>query len=87
MMLIFRGILGPYFSLLELLRSAGYILLPVGRTFSFNMADLTQFFREIQTAKYFDSILTRLPIEDLEKMTMQFKDQMKEIVIGEKYDC
>ena len=87
MMLFFRGILGPYFSLLELLRSAGYILPPVGRTFSFNMADLTQFFREIQTAKYFDSILTRLPIEDLEKMTMQLKDQMKEIVIGEKYDC
>ena len=51
------------------------------------MADLTQFFREIQRAEYFDSILARLSIEDLEKMTMQFEDQMKEIVIGEKYDC
>ena len=30
------------------------------------MADLTQFFREIQRAEYFDSILVRLPIEDLE---------------------
>ena len=58
-----------------------------GKTFSFNMADLTQFFREIQRAEYFDSILARLSIEDLEKMTMQFEDQMKEIVIGEKYDC
>ena len=44
------------------------------------MADLTQFFREIQRAEYFDSILTRLPIEDLEKITMQIEDQMKEIV-------
>ena len=51
------------------------------------MADLTQFFREIQRVEYFDSILARLSIEDLEKMTMQFEDQMKEIVIGEKYDC
>ena len=37
-----------------------------GNKFSFNMADLTQFFREIQRAEYFDSILVRLPIEDLE---------------------
>ena len=51
------------------------------------MADITQFFREIQRADYFDFILARLSIEDLEKMTMQFEDQMKEIVIGEKYDC
>ena len=51
------------------------------------MADLTQFFREIQRAEYFDSILARLSIEDLEKMTMQFEGQMKEIVIGEKDDC
>ena len=51
------------------------------------MADLTQFFRETERAEYFDSILARLSIEDLEKMTMQFEDQMKEIVIGEKYDC
>ena len=58
-----------------------------GKIFSFNMADLTHFFREIQRVEYFDSILARLSIEDLEKMTMQFEDQMKEIVIGEKYDC
>ena len=51
------------------------------------MANLTQFFREIERAEYFDSILAPLSIEDLEKMTMQFEDQMKEIVIGEKYDC
>ena len=51
------------------------------------MAVLTQFFREIQRAEYFDSILARLSIEDLEKMTMQFEDQMREIVIREKYDC
>ena len=51
------------------------------------MADLTQFFREIQRAEYFDSILARLSIENLEKMTMQFEDQMKDLVIGEKYDC
>ena len=51
------------------------------------MADLTQFFREIQRAEYFDSILARLSIENLEKMTMQFEDQMKNLVIGEKYDC
>ena len=76
------------FSLLELLRSIGYISPPcAGKTFSFNMADLTQFFGEIQRAEYFDSILARLSIEDLEKMTMQFEDQMKEIVLGEKYDC
>ena len=49
--------------------------------------DLTQFFREIQRAEYFDSILARLPNEDLKKITMQFEDQTKEIVIGEKYDC
>ena len=79
----FRGI----FSLLELLRSVGYILPCAGKTFNFNIADLTQFFREIQRAEYFGSILARLSIEDLEKMTMQFEDQMKEIVIGEKYDC
>ena len=58
-----------------------------GKRLSFNMADLTQFFREIERAEYFDSILARLSIEDLEKMTMQIEDQMKEIVIGEKYDC
>ena len=58
-----------------------------GKTFSFNMAVLTQFFREIQRVEYFDSILARLSIEDLEKMTMQFEDQMREIVTGEKYDC
>ena len=63
-----------------------YILLRAGKTFSFNMADLTQFLKEIQRAEYFDSILARLSIEDLEKITMQFEDQMKEIVIGEKYD-
>ena len=76
-----------YFGLLEFLRSVSYILPRVGKTFSFKMADLTQFFREIERAEYFDSILVRLSIEDLEKMTMQFEDQMKEIVIGEKYDC
>ena len=48
------------------------------------MAVLTQFFREIQRAEYFDSILARFSIEDLEN---QFEDQMREIVIGEKYDC
>ena len=51
------------------------------------MADLTQFFSEIQRAEYFDFILARLSIEDLEKMTMQFEDQIKEIVTGEKYHC
>ena len=50
------------------------------------MADLTQLLKEIQRAEYFDSILARLSIEDLEKMTMQFEDQMKEIVIGQKDD-
>ena len=37
-----------YSSLLELLRSVGYIFLRAGKTFSFNMADLTQFFTEIK---------------------------------------
>ena len=82
-MTLFSG----YFSLLELLRSVGYILPRAGKIFTFNMADLMQFFREIQRVEYFNSILARLSIEDLEKMTMQFEDQMKEIVIGEKYDC
>ena len=82
-MMLFSG----YFSRLELLRSVGYIFPHPGRSFSFNLADLTQFFREVQRAEYFDSILARLSIEDLEKMTMQFEGQMKEIVIGKKYDC
>ena len=76
-----------YFGLLEFLRSVSYILPRAGKTFSFKMADLTQFFREIQRVEYFDSILARLLIEDLEKMTLQFEDQMKEIVTEEKYDC
>ena len=78
---------GGYFGLLEFLRSVSYILPRAGKTFSFKMADLTQFFREIQRVEYFDSILARLLIEDLEKMTLQFEDQMKEIVTEEKYDC
>ena len=49
--------------------------------------NITHFFGELQRAKYFDSILARLSIEDLEKITMQFEDQIKDIVIGEKYDC
>ena len=57
------------------------------KTFSFNMADLPEFFREIQKAEYFDSILACLSIKDLEKITIPFKDQMKEILIGEKSDC
>ena len=81
-----------YSSLLELLRSVGYIFLRAGKTFSFNMADLTQFFTEIKKGEYFDSILAHLSIEDLEKITMQFEDQIKEIVTGEivgviKYFC
>ena len=48
------------------------------------MADLTQFFREIQRAEYFDSILACLSIKDLKKITMPYENQMKEIVIGEK---
>ena len=66
MMLFFSG----YFSLLELLRSVGYTLLRAGKTFSFSMADLTQVLKEIQRAEYFDSILARLSIKDLEKITM-----------------
>ena len=74
-----------YFSLLELLRSAGYILSRAGKIFSFNSCAVL--FREIQRAEYFDSILARSSIEDLEKMAMQFEDQIEEIIIGEKYDC
>ena len=47
------------------------------------MADLTVFFREIQRDEYFDSILARLSMKNLEKVTIQFEDQMKEILIGE----
>ena len=56
-----------------------------GKTFSFNLAVLTHFVREIQRAEYFDSILARSSIEHLEKMTMQFEDQMREIVIAVYY--
>ena len=58
-----------------------------GKTFSFNMTDLTEFFREIHKAEYFDSILARLSIKDLQKITIQFEDQMKEILTGQKCDC
>ena len=51
------------------------------------MADLGEFFREIQKAEYFDSVLTRLLIQDLEKIRTQFENQIKEILIGEKSDC
>ena len=33
------------------------------------------------------NILARLSIQDLEKITIQFEDQTKEILIGEKSDC
>ena len=58
-----------------------------GETFGFSMADLTVFFREIQRDEYFDSILARLSMKNLEKVTIQFEDQMKEILIGEICDC
>ena len=51
------------------------------------MADLREFFREIQRVEYFHSILARLSIQELEKITVHFDDQMKEILIGEKFDC
>ena len=54
-----------------------------GETFDFSMADLTVFFREIQRDEYFDSILARLSMKNLEKVTIQYEDQMKEILIGE----
>ena len=31
--------------------------------------------------------MARLSIQDLEKITIQFEDQIKEILIGEKSDC
>ena len=79
MTLFFSG----YFSLLEFLRCVGYICHAQEK----DSVSTWRIFREIERAEYFDSILARLSIEDLEKMTMQFEDQMKEIVIGEKYDC
>ena len=56
---------------------------------SFNMpnANLRELFWEIQKAEYFDSVLAGLSIQDLEKTTIQFENQMKEILIGEKCDC
>ena len=51
------------------------------------MADLGEFFREIQKAEYFDSVLSRLSIQDFEKIIIQFADQIKEMLIGEKSDC
>ena len=51
------------------------------------MVDFTEFFRKTQKAEYFDSILARLSIKDLEKITMQFEDQIKEILTGEKRHC
>ena len=35
----------------------------------------------------FDSVLAGLPIQDLEKNIIQFEDQIKEILSGEKSDC
>ena len=43
--------------------------------------------REIQTPEYFISVLAHLLIQDLEKITMQFEDQIKERLIGEKSGC
>ena len=57
-----------------------------GETFGFSMADLTVLLREIQRDEYFDSILACLSMKNLEKVTIQFEDQMREILIGEICD-
>ena len=41
------------------------------------MEDLGEFFSEIGKAEYFVSVLARFSIEDLEKITIQFEDQIK----------
>ena len=52
------------------------------------MADLTEFFREIQKAEYFDSILVRLSVKEIDNtIPIKFEDQVKAILIGEKWDC
>ena len=49
------------------------------------MAHLTEFFREIQKAEYFDSILVRLSVKEIDNtIPIKFEDQVKEILIGEK---
>ena len=49
------------------------------------MADLTEFFREIQKAEYFDSILVRLSVKEIDNtIPIKFENQVKEILIGEK---
>ena len=80
--------LSGYFSLLELWWSIAYIFPWAEKSFSFNMADLTEFFREIQKAEYFDSILVRLSVKEIDNtIPIKFEDQVKEILIGEKWDC
>ena len=76
-----------YFSLLELLRSVGYIFPCAGKKNIQFMTDLREFFSKIHKVEYFDSTLVRLSIQDLEKIAIQFEDQMKEILIGENCDC
>lgn len=54
---------------------------------SFNMpnANLRELFWEIQKAEYFDSILVRLSVKEIDNtIPIKFEDQVKEILIGEK---
>ena len=51
------------------------------------MLDLREFSRKVQKVEYIDShVLIRLSVEDSEKISMQYEDRMKQILIQEKSD-
>ena len=57
------------------------------KTISSYMLDLRDFSRKVQKVEYIDShVLIRLSVEDSEKISMQYEDRMKEILIQEKSD-
>ena len=81
MTLIFQGC----FSLLELLKERRLHFATRGKNIQFQFQFQFQFSYAVLQGNSLN--LACLSIEDLEKITIQFEDQMKEIVIGQKYDC
>ena len=73
------------FSLLELLKERRLHFATRGKNIQFQLQFQFQFSYAVLQGNSLN--LACLSIEDLEKITIQFEDQMKEIVIGQKYDC